>query len=84
VSGDAGAWSSTLAASGDETLAARASGGVYVTVSGWVRAGPVALRVHVRDGESERGGRPLAATIWVEWSGSAMRFRPTGDAGSGG
>jgi hypothetical protein len=84
ASGDGGAWSSAIAPSGEETLAARGSSGVYFTVSGQVRVGPIVLRVHGRDGDGERGARPLAATIWMEWSGSKMRFEPTGDAGSGG
>lgn len=81
---DGGAWSSAIAPSGEETLAARGSSGVYVTVSGQVRVGPIVLRLHGRDGDGERGARPLAATIWMEWGGSTMRFEPTGDAGSGG
>ena len=84
ASGDGVAWSSAIAPSGEEALAARGSSGVTVTVSGRLRAGPVVLRVHAQDGDGERGARPLAATIWMEWSGSAMRSRPTGDAGSGG
>jgi len=83
-SGHGVAWSSAIAPSGEETLAERGSNGVTVTVSGQIRAGPIALRVHARDGDGERRARPLAATIWMEWSGSAKRFRPTGDAGSGG
>lgn len=84
ASGGVAAWSSALSPSGEETLTARGSGGVYVTASGWVRVGPVAVRAHARDGESERGGRPLVATVWVEWSGSANRNSAAGDAGSGG
>ena len=82
--GGGAAWSSALTPSGEEALASRGSSGVYATVSGWVRVGRVIVRLHAHDGESDRGGRPLAATVLMEWSGWATRNGAPGDAGSGG
>lgn len=84
ASGNGAAWSSAPTASGEETLASRGSSGVYATVSGWVRVGRVVMRLHAQDGESDRGRRPLAATVFLEWSGSTIRNGAPGDAGSGG
>jgi len=84
AAGGGAAWSSAPTPSGEETLTPRGSGGVYVTVSGWVRLGGVALRVHAQDGEGEQAGGPLRATIWMEWGGSAKRSSAPGEAAGGG
>ena len=84
ASGTGAAWSSAPTPSGEEALTSRRTSGVYATVGGWVRLGTLVLRVHAQDGESDRGGRPLTATVLMEWSGSAIRNGAPGDAGSGG